>query len=74
VSITDQAIDQAYSDLRHICGGNRNDYFALLYLTQEFGIDRDIAIEQVAFGGNDYGVDSFHFDAAKRNFYLFQFK
>ncbi len=23
---------------------------------------------------SDYGVDGFHFDAAKRNFYLFQFK
>lgn len=74
MAITDQAIDQAYSDLRRTSGGLRNDYFALLYLIQEFGIERDIAIEQVAFGGNDYGVDGFHFDAAKRNFYLFQFK
>jgi hypothetical protein len=74
VAITDKAIDQAYSDLRRTSGGQRNDYFALLYLMQEFGIERDIAIEQVAFGGNDYGVDGFHFDAEKRNFYLFQFK
>jgi hypothetical protein len=74
VAITDQAIDQTYSDLRRTSGGQRNDYFPLLYLMQEFGIERDIAIEQVAFGGNDYGVDGFHFDAAKRNFYLFQFK
>lgn len=74
MAITEQTIDQAYSDLRRICGGHRNDYFALLYLMQEFGIDRDIAIEQIAFGGNDYGVDGFHFDATKRNFYLFQFK
>ena len=74
MAITDQAIDQAYSDLRRTSGGQRNDYFGLLYLMQEFGIERDMAIEQVAFGGNDYGVDGFHFDAAKRNFYLFQFK
>ncbi len=74
MAITDQNIDQAFSDLRRICGGNRNDYFALLYLMNEFGLDREIAIEQVAFGGNDYGVDGFHFDQAKRNFYLFQFK
>jgi len=74
VAITDQAIDQAYSDLKRTCGGLRNDYFALLYLMQEFGLEREMAIEQVAFSGNDYGVDGFHFDAAKRNFYLFQFK
>ena len=32
------------------------------------------ALSQVAFGGNDYGVDGFHFDQEKRNLYLFQFK
>src|SRR5262249_35027593 len=52
----------------------RNVYLGLLYLEQEFGVDRDRAIAQVAFGGNDYGVDGFHFDGDKRNLYLFQFK
>ena len=60
--------------LRGSCGGVRNDYFGLLYLEQEFGLDRSRANTQVAFGGNDYGVDGFHFDNEKRNLYLFQFK
>jgi len=72
--ITDRAIDQAFSDLKKTCGGVRNDYFGLLYLEQEFGVERDRAIAQVAFGGNDYGVDGFYFDGEKRNLYLFQFK
>jgi len=74
MKITDRAIDQAYSDLKATCGGVRNDYFGLLYLEQEFGLDRERAITQVAFGGNDYGVDAFHFDGEKRNLYLIQFK
>ena len=74
MSITDRAIDQAFSDLRGTCGGVRNDYFGLLYLEQEFGLDRDHALTQVAFGGNDYGVDGFYFDREKRNLYLLQFK
>jgi len=74
MGITDRAIDQAFSDLKITCGGVRNDYFGLLYLMQEFGLERERAIEQVAFGGNDYGVDGFHFDSEKRNLYLFQFK
>lgn len=74
MAITDRAIDQAFSDLKQSCGGVRNDYFGLLYLEQEFGLDRDRALSQVAFGGNDYGVDGFHFDREKRNLYLFQFK
>ncbi len=72
--ITDRAIDQVFSDLKGTCGGVRNDYFGLLYLENEFGLERERAISQVAFGGNDYGVDGFHFDEQKRNLYLFQFK
>ncbi len=74
MAITDRAIDQVYSDLKDTCGGVRNDYFGLLYLEQEFGLERARAISQLAFGGNDYGVDGFHFDSMKRNLYLFQFK
>ena len=57
MAISDQMIDQAFEDLKKTCGGVRNDYFGLLYLEREFSIDRDIAINQVAFGGNDYGFD-----------------
>jgi hypothetical protein len=74
MAISDQTIDQAFEDLKKTCGGVRNDYFGLLYLEREFGIDRDVAITQVAFGGNDYGFDGFHFDEDKRNLYLYQFK
>jgi len=74
MTITDRLIDQAFSDLKKTCGGVRNDYFGLLYLEQEFGVERDRAVTQVAFGGNDYGIDGFHFDKEKRNLYLFQFK
>jgi len=72
--ITDQAIDQAFTDLKKVAGGLRNDYFGLLYLEKEFGVPRAEAQAQVAFGGKDYGVDGFHFDRERRNFYLFQFK
>jgi hypothetical protein len=74
LAITDRVIDQAFSDLKDSCGGVRNDYFGLVYLEREFGTERERAISHVAFGGNDYGVDGFHFDGDKRNLYLFQFK
>ena len=72
--ITDRKIDQAFSDLRGTCGGVREDYFGLLYLEEEHDVSREKAVNQVAFGGNDYGVDGFHFDKARRNLYIFQFK
>jgi hypothetical protein len=72
--ITDQLIDQAYFDCKATCGGVRNDYFGLLFLQHEYDVPREEAIQQVAFGGSDYGIDGFHFDKVKRNLYLFQFK
>ncbi len=72
--INDRLIDQACSDLRSTCGSVREDYFGLLYLEQEHNVPRERALNQIAFGGNDYGVDGFHFDEARRNLYIFQFK
>jgi hypothetical protein len=72
--INDRLIDQAHSDLRSTCGGVREDYFGLLYLEQEHKVTRERAINQIAFGGNDYGFDGFHFDEQRRNLYFFQFK
>ncbi len=72
--ITDRLIDQAHSDLRRDLGGVWEDYFGLLYLEKEHKVPREKAVNQVAFGGNDYGIDGFHFDDQRRNLYLFQFK
>jgi hypothetical protein len=72
--ITPRQIDQAHSDLRSTCGGVREDYFGLLYLEREHVVPREKALNQVAFGGHDYGIDGFHFDEQRRNLYLFQFK
>src|ERR1017187_4606258 len=74
MTITSQLIDQAYADHRAVLGGVREDYFGLLYLEREHKVPRERALNQVAFGGNDYGLDGFHFDEERRNLYLFQFK
>jgi len=72
--ITQRQIDQTFSDLRSTCGGVREDYFGLLYLEKEHNLAREKAVNQVAFGGHDYGIDGFHFDEQRGNLYLFQFK
>ena len=72
--ITKRMVDQAYSDLKEICGGVREDYFGLLYLESEHAVPREKALNTIAFGGHDYGIDGFHFDEQRRNLYLFQFK
>jgi hypothetical protein len=72
--ITKLEIDQAYSDLHESCGGVKNDYFGVVYLQKAYRLPIEDVRNQVAFGGNDYGIDGFHFDLERRNLYLFQFK
>ena len=74
MKISDQTIDQLWTDNRATYGGVRNDYFAPLYLAHEHGLDMERALMQTTFGGNDYGFDAFYFNPANRNLYLYQFK
>lgn len=55
-------------------GGRREDCFALLYLTRKFKVEAEEITHQVAFGGNDYGLDAYFIDRDARNLYLYQFK
>ena len=72
--ITNLQVAQSFSDGHKVCGGVKEDYFGLLYLEKEHDVPHEVALNQIAFGGNDYGLDGFHFDKEKRNLYLFQFK
>ena len=73
-TIDQQRLDSLYAEHHGRYGGRKEDYFALLYLTRKFKVDVDEVAHQVAFGGNDYGIDSYFFDRDARNLYLFQFK
>lgn len=69
-----QRLDTMYAEHRASYAGRREDYFALLYLTRKFGMSVEDVAHQVAFGGNDYGLDAYYLDRAARNLYLYQFK
>jgi len=72
--ITEEQIKAAHKSLKNENGGAWQDYFGLLFLEEFHKVPREQALHQVAFGGEDYGIDGFHFDKAKRNLFLFQFK
>jgi hypothetical protein len=74
MSITEAQVAQVASELRPLRGGVENDYFGLLFLEKEFKLSREDACEQIAYGGNDFGVDGFHIDRQAKNLHLFQFK
>jgi len=74
MGVSKQALEQAFVDHKGRYGGLKEDYFALLYLADEFGKQPTEIAHQIAFGNNDFGIDAFHFDPQRRNLYLFQFK
>lgn len=74
MGITQKQLEQAYSDHASRFAGHKNDYFAPLYLINEFGGRFEDYQYKVAFGGNDYGLDAYHFDFERRNLHLYQFK
>jgi hypothetical protein len=57
-----------------VWGGVKEDYFGFLYLEKEHKHSREAAINQLAFGGHDYGIDGFHFDEQRKILYIYQFK
>ncbi len=74
MGVSKQALEQAFVDYKAKYGGLKEDYFALLYIAEEFGKEPAEIAHQVAFGNNDFGIDAFHLDPERRNLYLFQFK
>jgi len=74
MTISEHDLKQAYSDHNADRHGLLEDYYGVLYLERAFSLNREDALSRVTFGGNDYGIDGYHFDAATGNFYLFQFK
>jgi hypothetical protein len=69
-----QELDQYYADYNDMYHGVKQDYFALIYLTKKFNRHVKDVAHQVAFGGNDYGLDAYYIDREARNLYLLQFK
>ena len=74
MGISKRDLSQAYTDYYHKYGGNKEDYFPLLYISKEFRRPVEEVAHLVAFGGNDYGIDAFFIDRETRNLYLYQFK
>lgn len=69
-----QQLDEYHQEHKSTYGGVKEDYFALRYLTRRFERSESEMAPQVAFGGNDYGIDAWHLEKATGTLYLFQFK
>ena len=60
-----------HQEMKNTLGGTRDHYLALSYLINEFGLEKDTAINNVAFSSSEYGINAYHFDEIRKNLYLF---
>jgi hypothetical protein len=72
--ITEAQVAQVAAEMKPRRGGVNNDYFGLLFLEKDFKVSREDACEQIAYGGNDFGIDGYHIDRQAKNFHILQFK
>lgn len=72
--ITEGIVRRTLAELRPGYEVTRDGCFGLLYLEQEHQLTRQKALSQVALEGTDLGIDGFHFDPARRNLYIYQFR
>lgn len=70
----DHAIDGAQQQLQKQYGKQRDDYYGLVFIENVLQIPRKTAVDQIAFGNHDLGIDGFHFDKEQESFRIFQFK
>ena len=53
-----QALDQIFSEYKDKYGGRAEDYYALVYLQRKFKCEASVIAHQIAFGNNDFGLNT----------------
>jgi hypothetical protein len=70
----DEAIAQTLQALKKQYGEKKDDYYGLVFFEHVLQLPRSSALDQVAFGSHDLGIDGFYHDKEQETFRIFQFK
>jgi AIPR protein len=73
-TVTEEQLSELHKALSPKCGGHREDYFGVAYISSRFGISPEQLLSNVAFGGTEFGVDGYYHDKPNRTLYLFVFR
>lgn len=70
----DHEIDTAEQQLKKQYGSKRDDYYGLVFFESVLRVSRVAALDRIAFGSHDLGIDGVYFDPDQGGFRIFQFK
>lgn len=74
MSITINRLSEAFTTFKNRYGGNREDYFPALFISDKFGKPTEAVLDHCAFGPRGSGIDAYYIDKEAKNLYLYQFK
>ncbi|HAC23494.1 MAG TPA: hypothetical protein DCE81_01115, partial [Cytophagales bacterium] len=74
MSITTNRLNEAFATFKSRYGGNKEDYFPPLFISDKFGKPTEAVLDHCAFGPRGGGIDAYYIDKEAKNLYLYQFK
>jgi hypothetical protein len=73
-TVSEEQLAELYKKFSPNCGGRKEDYFGVGYISAKFSIPPEQALSNVAFGGTDFGIDGYYHDRSNATFYIFTFR
>ncbi len=74
MAITLERLTETFHKFKSKYDGQKEDYFASLYISDKFDRPIEAVLGNCAYGNNDYGIDAYHIEKDAKNLYLYQFK
>jgi hypothetical protein len=73
-TVTQEHLDELYKAFSRNCGGRKEDYFGIAYISAKFNVPPSQVISNVAFGGTEFGIDGYYLDRSSSTLYIFAFR
>lgn len=74
MAITQEKLNEVFTQFKSKFEGKKEDYFSPLYIAEKHNKKLEDVFEFSVFGNNDYGIDGYFIDREAKNLYLYQFK
>ena len=73
-TISQEQLSELHKKFSPNCGGKKEDYFGVGYISNKFNIPAEQVLSNVAFGGTEFGIDAYYHDKPTSTFHIFTFR
>jgi hypothetical protein len=73
-TVPQELLTELHKKFSPSCGGRKEDYFGVAYLSSKFNVPPEQVLSNIAFGGTEFGIDGYYHDKSTATFYIFAFR